>query len=123
MQHFGHHNTQHLDTWDNNIQHNDIHHKRLICHTQHKQVFKFLKTQIKKIYMCSFSISLDITTHMWDFQVFLRRKCLKIDTWYCIHNTPFSLELMNQPNKLDCIITLSWKGLQLPNTLIYWASS
>ncbi len=30
---------------------------------------------------------------------------------------------MNQPNKLDCSITLSWKGLPVINTLTYWASS
>jgi hypothetical protein len=27
---------------------------------------------------------------------------------------------MNQPNKLECYITLGWKGLQVKNTLAYW---
>jgi hypothetical protein len=38
-----------------------------------------------------------------------------------IHNTPFSLQLMNWPNKLECYITLRWKGLTGRNTLAYWA--
>jgi hypothetical protein len=42
---------------------------------------------------------------------------------YRIHNIPFSSQLMNQPNKLVCSITLSWKGLPVTNTLTYWASS
>jgi hypothetical protein len=40
-----------------------------------------------------------------------------------IHNTSFSSSLKNRPNKLDCYITLSGKGLSVINTLTYWASS
>jgi hypothetical protein len=30
---------------------------------------------------------------------------------------------MNSPNKLQCYITLVWKGLPVANTLTYWAHS
>jgi hypothetical protein len=30
---------------------------------------------------------------------------LGVGSWYRIHNTPFSLQLTNRPNKLDCLIT------------------
>jgi hypothetical protein len=33
-----------------------------------------------------------------------------------------SLELKNGPNKLECYITLDWKGLQRTNTLAYRAN-
>jgi len=29
---------------------------------------------------------------------------------------------MNGPNKLECYITLSWKGLPGTNSLAYWAN-
>ncbi len=34
-----------------------------------------------------------------------------------IHNTLFSSQLMNGPNKLECYITPGWKGLPGTNTL------
>ncbi len=46
-----------------------------------------------------------------------------VGTRYRIHNTPVSSILTNRPNKLDCCITLSWKGLPVTNTLTYLASS
>jgi hypothetical protein len=38
---------------------------------------------------------------------------------YFIHNTPFSSEFTNRPNKLDRYTTLDWKGLPVTNTLSY----
>jgi hypothetical protein len=40
-----------------------------------------------------------------------------------IHKTSFSLKLINQPNKLDRYITLSWKGLPVTETPTYFACS
>ncbi len=37
----------------------------------------------------------------------------------CIHNTSFSWEVMNEPNKLECYILVGWKGLTGLNTLAY----
>jgi hypothetical protein len=38
-----------------------------------------------------------------------------------IHNTSFSSELTNGPNKLECYIDLGWRGLLITNTLTYQA--
>jgi hypothetical protein len=37
------------------------------------------------------------------------------------NNISFSLYSMNGPNKLECYITLGWKGLLGINTIAYWA--
>ncbi len=29
---------------------------------------------------------------------------------------------MNEPNKVECYITIVWKGLPLANTLAYWTN-
>jgi hypothetical protein len=34
----------------------------------------------------------------------------EIKVWDCIHNTSFPSKLMNGPDKLECYITLGWKG-------------
>ncbi len=47
----------------------------------------------------------------------------KLGRWYRIHNTPFSSQLTNRPNKLDCSIKLSWNGIPMTNALTYWDSS
>jgi hypothetical protein len=39
--------------------------------------------------------------------------CNECRNWERIHNTLFSFELKNEPNKLECFVTLSWKGLPL----------
>ncbi len=39
-----------------------------------------------------------------------------------IHNTPFSSQLTNWPNKLECYITQDWKGLPMTNTLTHWSN-
>ncbi len=44
-------------------------------------------------------------------------------TWGRIHSTSFSLKFKNEPNKLECYITLGLKGLPLTNTLAYWQHS
>jgi hypothetical protein len=41
----------------------------------------------------------------------------------CIHIASFSLQLSNGPNKLECYITLGWKGLKWTNALPNWAHS
>ncbi len=45
------------------------------------------------------------------YQYGWNRICLKTD---------FSLQLTFRPNKLDCYITLGWKGLSGTNTLAHW---
>ncbi len=45
----------------------------------------------------------------------------KVDFWDRIHNTRFSSLVINGPNKLDCFITLGFKGLPGTNTVAYWA--
>jgi hypothetical protein len=47
------------------------------------------------------------------------RQKLQISIWTVSH-TAFSLQLMNWPNKLECYITLGWKGLIGKNVLAYW---
>jgi hypothetical protein len=37
-------------------------------------------------------------------------ECCEYSTRSCIQNTSFSLLLMNGPSKLECYITLVWKG-------------
>ncbi len=37
-------------------------------------------------------------------------ECYEYCPWDHIHNTSFTLELANAPNKLICYITLGWKG-------------
>ncbi len=38
-----------------------------------------------------------------------------------LHSQNFIFSLLkNEPNKLQCYITLGWKGLPLTNTLAYW---
>ncbi len=32
-------------------------------------------------------------------------------SWGCVHNTLFSLLLINEPNKLECYVSLGRKGL------------
>ncbi len=39
-----------------------------------------------------------------------------------IYNASFSLQFKNGSNKLECYVTLSWKGLLVTNTLTYWAN-
>jgi hypothetical protein len=39
-----------------------------------------------------------------------------------IHNTSFNSKIKNRPNKLECYITLGWKGLLPDNTIAYWAN-
>ncbi len=39
------------------------------------------------------------------------------------HNASFSSLIMNMLNRLECYITLSWKGLPVTNTLTYRACS
>ncbi len=56
-------------------------------------------------------------------QVTKKMKCCEYGPWYHIHNTSFSLSLMNGPKRLECYITLGWKGLQGRNTRSYWAYS
>ncbi len=46
--------------------------------------------------------------------------CCEYDSRSLIHNTLFSSQLMNGPNKLECYTTLGWKCLPGPNTLAYW---
>ncbi len=38
-----------------------------------------------------------------------------------IHNTSFSLSVTNTPKKLECYMTLGWKGFPGTNTLTSWA--
>jgi hypothetical protein len=37
-----------------------------------------------------------------------------------LHKTSFSLQLMNQSNKLESCTILSWKGLAGTSALAYW---
>ncbi len=40
------------------------------------------------------------------------------------YSPPFIFsKLMNGPNKLECYITIGWKGLAVTNTLAYWVHS
>jgi hypothetical protein len=39
----------------------------------------------------------------------------------CIHNNSFSSQVKNEPNKLECYITLGWKGFPVTKTPAYWA--
>jgi len=41
--------------------------------------------------------------------------------WDHIYNTLFYLKLMNGPIKLECYITLDWKGLTETNTVASFA--
>ncbi len=38
-----------------------------------------------------------------------------------INKTSFSLQLKNEPSKLECYNTPGWKGFPLTNSLAYWA--
>jgi hypothetical protein len=49
-----------------------------------------------------------------------RKRFYDIDS-SCIHNPSFSLQLPNGPNKLECYITLGWKGMSGTNTAAYCA--
>jgi len=49
-------------------------------------------------------------------------KCCEYSPRSCIHNILFSLLMMYQSNKLECYITLGWKGLPVANALRYLAS-
>jgi hypothetical protein len=46
-------------------------------------------------------------------------KGYEYNPWDCIHNISFHSKLMNGSNKLDCYITLGWKGLPVTDTLAY----
>jgi hypothetical protein len=48
-------------------------------------------------------------------------KCCEYSPCDYIHNTSFSSQLMNGPNKLECYITQHWKGLPKTNSLAYLA--
>jgi hypothetical protein len=50
-------------------------------------------------------------------------KCCEHAPWGCIHCTYFPSYLMNRSTKLECFITLGWKGLSEKNNLTYCASS
>jgi hypothetical protein len=50
-----------------------------------------------------------------------KMKVYEYDSRSHIHNTSFSLYLINAPNKLECYIRVSWKGLPGTNTLAYRA--
>jgi hypothetical protein len=39
----------------------------------------------------------------------------------CIHNISFSLSVTNTPKKLQCYMTLGWRGFPGTNTLAFWA--
>ncbi len=39
------------------------------------------------------------------------------------HNTLFSSQLLNEPNKPLCYTTIGWNGLPGINTLAHWAHS
>jgi hypothetical protein len=54
---------------------------------------------------------------------FNHKKFYNIEHRGRIHNTSFSLKIINQPNKLECYIKLGWKGLPATNALAYWACS
>ncbi len=47
-------------------------------------------------------------------------KCCEFGTMGCVYNTYISSQLMNRPNKLECYITLSWKGFSGTSALAYW---
>jgi len=48
---------------------------------------------------------------------------LYVEIRYSIHKASFSSKLNNEPNKLECYITLGWKGLPITTTLAYWNNS
>jgi hypothetical protein len=53
----------------------------------------------------------------------LLRKLSFVNTaWHHIHNTIFSSQLTNRPNKLECYLTLGWKGLLSTNKPDYFAN-
>jgi predicted small integral membrane protein len=54
-------------------------------------------------------------------QVTKKKKFCEYDSWYHIHDTSFSTELISVTKKLECYITLSWNGLSGTNTQAYWA--
>jgi hypothetical protein len=47
-------------------------------------------------------------------------KSCEYGTRDCIHRSSFSSQLKSEPYKLECRITLGWKGLPVTNTLAYW---
>jgi hypothetical protein len=49
----------------------------------------------------------------------MKMKCCKYGPLGRIHNSSFSWELKNEPNKLECYIILGWKGLPVVNSLSY----
>jgi hypothetical protein len=54
---------------------------------------------------------------------FMPKWFYEISTWDRIHNPSFSSELPNDPNKLESLITLGFKGLLVTKALAFWVHS
>ncbi len=66
---------------------------------------------------------LPITNTLIYYACFMSMKCCEYEPRNCIHNTSFSSELTNGPNRLECYIKLGWKSFPVTNTLTYQACS
>ncbi len=58
------------------------------------------------------------TTLFGPFVSYEEKEVMRIQYLSLIHNTSFSSSLMVGPNKLECYITLGWKGLKWINTTL-----
>jgi hypothetical protein len=68
-----------------------------------------------------FLIADEVIKFKGSWKVFKVMSVLFLKARGCIHNTLFSSQFTNQPDKLEWLIKLGWKGLPITNALTYLA--